>query len=285
MRAKSTYVPAVLGAVIVVLWGGLVAPASAAPADGTCDGLSATIVGTDGNDDLTGTAGDDVVSLGPGDDTFVSMAGNDTVCGGTGDDSIDAEGGVARLEGEDGADTLTATTGSVTGGADSDTFRGPVEGGHDLTVHLGSGADRASIDDLFLSQMYGDEGRDVFEVPDPALGPDTDRTISYLDGGLGRDRLTFARSHHRVRILAKDATALWDRGTLTFSFVEEFEGSQRGDTLVGSDLVNDVLLGAGGDDLLKGGAGTDRLIGGKGSDTAFGGRGHDTCSVEHRHSC
>jgi Ca2+-binding RTX toxin-like protein len=262
-------VVAVLAVVLVVAWGTTITGAAPAAAEDApiCNGITATIVGTDGDDDLTGTGGDDVVWLGPGDDTFVSYGGTDTVCG------------------ESGADVVTQTSGTFLGGPGNDTFQSPEESGHELTVRLGSGADRAVIDNVFLATVWGDEGRDVFQVPDPVLGADADRTIAHVDGGPGVNRLTFAGSHHKVQILANRATALWGRGTVTFSFVDEFVGSQRGDRLVGNDLVDDRLFGSGGDDVLEGKAGDDRLIGGPGRDAAFGGRDHDTCHAEVRHSC
>ncbi len=58
----------------------------------TCDGLPATIVGTEGDDDIDGTAGDDVIAGLAGDDKIDGKGGNDTVCGGAGDDEIKTEG-------------------------------------------------------------------------------------------------------------------------------------------------------------------------------------------------
>ena len=53
-----------------------------------CDGLVATIVGTEGADELTGTdEADVIVGLG-GNDVIVAGAGHDVVCGGIGDDKI-----------------------------------------------------------------------------------------------------------------------------------------------------------------------------------------------------
>jgi Ca2+-binding RTX toxin-like protein len=141
------------------------------------------------------------------------------------------------------------------------------------------------LDNLFLATFWGDEGRDVFEIPDPFMGADADRTIAHLEGGAGRDRLTFAGSHHKVQVLVNRATAMWGRGTITFGFMEEVVGSERDDTMVGNDLTDDHLFGSGGDDVLRGLAGDDRLVGGSGSDTAYGGRDKDSCKAEHQHSC
>ena len=410
---------------LAVVWGALVVPASAGTIAETCHGLPATIVGTDGNDHLTGTPGDDVVWLGDGNDGFQGGGGNDTICGGpgkdglyggAGDDWIDGQrggdyslvggegddivhggpgdergilsgdefgvdavgdtgsdqvfgddgddmlkgepgmgedtfdggpgtdtvsyylsGGPVSLDvgratatgadpgdavdhlagiesywgsefadvlrgsagddvingiygddvvrGRHGDDTLTVSAGTVYGGGGEDTFVGWDEGSDGVTVYLGRGGDTAVIDTMRNSKVFGQQGHDVFAVPNPVGGADADRTLAtHLDGGIGHDRLTFADNSHRVRILVKDATAQWSNGTLTFSATEEFVGSRRGDTLVGSRRA-DRLFGAGGDDVLKGLAGADRLVGGSGRDTANGGPGRDTCQAERRTSC
>jgi hypothetical protein len=59
------------------------APA-AAQAPPSCGGLPATIVGTDGNDQLRGTSGNDVI---------VGLGGNDSIHAGEGDDFLDGAGG------------------------------------------------------------------------------------------------------------------------------------------------------------------------------------------------
>ena len=48
----------------------------------TCEGAPATIIGTPGNDSLTGHGKDDVIVGGGGDDTIRGRFGNDIICGG-----------------------------------------------------------------------------------------------------------------------------------------------------------------------------------------------------------
>ena len=104
----------------------------------TCNGIPATIVGTDGDDKIKGTSGDDaIVGLGgndridgkggndcidggDGNDRIKGDAGNDTLLGGDGDDRIDGGDGNDDLDGGDGLDRID-------GGPDTDTcVNGPL---------------------------------------------------------------------------------------------------------------------------------------------------------------
>src|SRR5918997_1117675 len=72
----------------------------------TCHGNAATIVGTDGPDDLTGTPGVDVVALLNGTDTFDGLGGDDVICGGNGKDLLVGGPGDDTLDGGRGNDEL-----------------------------------------------------------------------------------------------------------------------------------------------------------------------------------
>jgi Ca2+-binding RTX toxin-like protein len=60
-----------------------------------CEGLPATLTGTDGNDNLLGTAGDDVIVALGGNDLVDGAGGDDIVCGGDGADVVNGTRGVA----------------------------------------------------------------------------------------------------------------------------------------------------------------------------------------------
>lgn len=60
----------------------------------TCKGLTATLIGTDGNDVLIGTAGNDVIKGNAGDDIIRGLGGNDTLCGDAGRDKL--KGGAGK---------------------------------------------------------------------------------------------------------------------------------------------------------------------------------------------
>lgn len=87
------------------------------PPPPTCAGQEATIVGTEGADQLTGTAKKDV---------FVALGGNDTIFGLDGDDLVCAFGGDDLLKGGDGNDALRGGGGAdrLGGGAGADAMRG-----------------------------------------------------------------------------------------------------------------------------------------------------------------
>ena len=116
-----------------------------------CNGQRVTIIGSPGNDDITGTSSDDVISTFGGDDiVWGAYGGNDLICGGDGNDTL--RGGV-------GSDTLIGGEGDdkLVGGEDHDTLQGgngadALSGGlGDDTLYGGSGNDR----------LRGDEGVDV----------------------------------------------------------------------------------------------------------------------------
>ena len=119
-------------ALIAALLGAAPAGAQDTP---TCDGLEATIIGTEGRDNLRGTPGDDVIVGLGGPDRIVGLGGNDTICGGegrdrirgnNGKDTIFGEGGRDRIHGGGGADTIRGNGGNdrLNGGNGNDTIRG-----------------------------------------------------------------------------------------------------------------------------------------------------------------
>ena len=96
----------------------------ASPADpGPCAELTPTIVGTDGDDVLTGGNGVDIIFAGDGNDIIdggngadiiCAGPGNDTIIGGNGADVIDAGPGDDHIDAGQGADTVTGGRGTDT---------------------------------------------------------------------------------------------------------------------------------------------------------------------------
>lgn len=140
-----------------------------------------TMFGGGGNDMLKGGSGDDVmrgavgadnVNGGSGDDILQGNGGFDTVIGGTGNDDMSGGGGRDNLRGGSGDDTMDGN-----GGADRITA-----GSGDDVVQGGRGADSIDAgagDDV----VDGGNGRDTIEG---GLGDDT------LTGGTRVDTFVFA---------------------------------------------------------------------------------------------
>jgi hypothetical protein len=142
----------------------------------TCDGRQATIVGTNGPDDLQGTSGADVIVGLGGDDRIDGAGGPDRLCGEAdqasgvaGNDVVHGGPGVDILRGKDGRDHLFGD-----GGPDV------VHGGPGSDFLIGSGGG---------DQMFGNAGNDrLYGQP----GPDR------LFGGSGRDRLSGGFDNDRL---------------------------------------------------------------------------------------
>jgi beta-glucanase (GH16 family) len=123
----------VLAAVLAIAALALTGTASAAVSP-TCFGHRATIVGTNGGDQLVGTPARDVIVAGRGRDRVNARQGNDLVCGGPGLDELflgrgadkaNSGRGNDRIEGGDGQDLLDGgrETDRLDGGAGRDTCR------------------------------------------------------------------------------------------------------------------------------------------------------------------
>jgi Ca2+-binding RTX toxin-like protein len=107
----------------------------------TCAGLRATMVGSDGPDNIIGTPGSDVIVALAGTDVIHGLGGNDTVCSGSGNDRIWGGSGNDGIWGGSGSDRIKGRSGNdqLRGGTGADRIWG------------GSGADR----------IWGGAGRDA----------------------------------------------------------------------------------------------------------------------------
>jgi hypothetical protein len=100
--------------------------------DGNGGTSSATVIvavgtvqnGGNGQDTLTGNAGNDILIGGNGQDTLIGNAGNDTLIGGNGTDLLLGNAGDDLLYGGNGTDTLEGGLGNdtLTGGSGGDVF-------------------------------------------------------------------------------------------------------------------------------------------------------------------
>lgn len=161
----------------------------------------------------------------------------------------------AHIVGTKGPNTLTGSAGRdvICGNDGNDVIRGL--GGNDFltggtgydVIGPGTGDDSA----------FGNDGIDLLDYADVDAGVHVD-LLTATSGGAGAD---------------------------TIGGFEGTRGGSRNDHLLGSDVANlliggagrDRLIGRGGKDRLSGGPGMDTLRGGKGRDRMRGGPGRDVC--------
>jgi glucose/arabinose dehydrogenase len=168
-----------------------------------------TVLGTAGNDTLTGTPGDDVICGLGGNDKLIGLGGDDLLSGGDGNDTLVGGAGDDAMQGGDGSDfadysartqpvTVTVGTGAddgtageaddvqvdverVNGGSgDDNLFAGPARA---RLIGLG-GADSlhgGAADDM-LDGRAGDDQLDGAGGRDTLLGGDDNDDIQAADG-------------------------------------------------------------------------------------------------------
>jgi Ca2+-binding RTX toxin-like protein len=119
---------------------------------------------------------------------------------------------------------------------------------------------------------------------DTLIGNDADNVLTggpgadLLDGGAGLDTASYRTAAAGVvASLANPANNTGDASVDSYVSIENLEGSDFADTLVGDTGGNDISGGA-GNDTVYGGAGDDRLFGDAGADALYGGPGNDVLS-------
>lgn len=224
---------------------------SAAAAPVKCHGRVATIVGTTGDDQLTGTSGVDVIAGLGGNDNTKGGGGDDVICGGDGSDSLFGGRGDDRLEGEAGLHSV------LLGGPGHD---------HLQAASLGSKFRGGPGDDVMVStstrivRFFSERGNDTMATLVP-----TKVDLYLLDSPVGvrldahTGKLT-GRGHTRLDLAPGTPLDVW--------------GTRHADVLIGTPQ-GDTLRGEGGNDVLQGRRGNDDLDGGRGENTLRGGSGAD----------
>lgn len=261
-----------------------------------------------GADTITGGAGDDVIEGGADRDILTGGGGNDalyarTLVGGTLEDDLDGGDGVdeLRLGGSAGLGITGSAYGAV---LDLSAIGAPtsiehVVGTDSADVIKGNGFNNRISGGLGNDALSGGAGNDILfggagsdtlagDVGDDELrGEDQDDRLiggagaDKFYGGAGQDTLDYRSSGAGVSINLAAGTAIGgdaqrsDGVSDSFVEMENADGSEFGDTLIG-DAGNNVLSGFAGDDVLVGGAGNDMLSGGTGDDALTGGTGNDT---------
>jgi Ca2+-binding RTX toxin-like protein len=204
------------------------------------------VIGSQHDDEFTGTAGANVLQ---------GWNGNDVLRGGAGADHLD--GGAGR-------DTASYDIGYI--GIAVDLSAGTAAGGDaqgDILVSIenvtGSQRDDRLTGNAGVNWLDGQDGNDLLRG-----GAEGDR----LDGDDGIDTVSYYYDTVGVSIDlgAHTASGGEAQGDVLVA-IENLTGGQ-GNDILGSNTRVNILQGWGGDDTLRGGAGADRLDGGAGSDTA-----------------
>ena len=221
------------------------------------------LIGSAGNDTLTGSSGINSLSGAAGNDTLIGLAGADVLDGGAGNDTASYAGSGAGV-------TVSLTSGAGTGGdAQGDTLT-------NIENLTGSSNNDTLTGDASANILNGGAGDDILAG---LGGGDT------LIGGGGNDTVTYADSAQAVAVDLNAGTATGgDAAGDTLSAISNLTGSAFNDTLTGNALANTLTGGAGNDtlnglagaDTLNGDAGADVLNGGDGDDTLNGGADNDT---------
>ncbi|MEM8654268.1 MAG: Hint domain-containing protein [Pseudomonadota bacterium] len=261
------------------------------------------VLGLEGDDLVSGDDGNDVVQGDEGNDTVLGGAGDDILFGNTGNDLLEGGAGDDDIRGGDGSDTVSYenAAGAVIVDLDAGTATGE---GTDVLADIedifGSGFDDSLSGDGAANEIDGGDGNDTIDggagndVLDGGDGDDVvlggagnDRITGgagadLVDGGSGDDRLLDASGGDTIiggfgrdtLVLSDgDADAIIDLASGTtemngltgsISGIEDAQGGDGDDTLIGNDDSN-RLTGAGGNNTIISGAGNDTLIGGLGA--------------------
>ena len=252
------------------------------------------------NDNITGTAGANIIITGAGNDSVAAGAGNDTVRGGADADTLNGGLGIDTLDYalSVAAVTINLATGAASGGAatgdvialfenvdgssNNDSLTGSISanvlsgndgndtlnGGQGLdTLHGGLGND-SMVGGSGADSMVGGDGDDIYVTLESGdqvvegVGAGTD-----LVQGWGNTTLSA-----NVENLTLFGTALNGTGNALNNVIT---GNANNNSILGGD-GNDTIDGAGGNDILKGEGGNDSILGSVGADTLNGGLGNDT---------
>ena len=223
-------------------------------------GTAGSLDGGSGDDTVSGDQGADLITGGPGGDQIDSGAGNDTVDAGNGDNSVSAGDGDDSVNTGGGLDTVDAGIGNDT--VNSGDGEDSIDGGDGNDTLTGEGGNDALDGSSGTNKLRGGDGDDTLTSE---RGTDTD------SGGDGNDLIT-ADGFSLVAEGGSGDDEL--QGGLAD---DQLNGGAGGDSLSGAD-GNDQLLGGDDGDQLDGGSGVDLLQGEAGDDSLNGGVGADILS-------
>ena len=203
------------------------------------------VIGSQGDDVITGDSSINTLDGGLGDDVLQGLGGNDTLIGGLGIDQADYSqaGGAVDVD-------LVSNRANSDGYGDSDILSG-------IENLSGSSFDDFLKGDANDNRLYGNAGVDTLTG---GAGVDV------LDGGTGRDIADYSTVGGSVVVdLSSNAASQDGDGANDVLYrIEDVTGSDQDDILYGDNNDN-ILSGGVGDDILRGSGGLDTLYGGDGT--------------------
>ena len=234
---------------------------------------------------LVGTVGNDILTGGRGDDTLSGLAGNDTLIGGEGHDLLDGGTGTDTMQGGTGDDRyLVNVSGDVVtelANEGTDTVQSTISytlGAHVESLTLTGTANLTGTGNELDNILTGNSGNNTLTG-----GAGDDR----LEGGLGHDTMAGGDGNdtYVVDAVGDQVSESSNRGldTIESSISYTLSGNVEQLTLTGVGTINgtgnsvaNVLTGNSANNVLSGANGADTLRGGLGNDTMNGGSGNDT---------
>lgn len=274
--------------------------------------LYATVNGTSGDDNLTGTAAPDTINGLDGDDVIDGGGGADTINGGDGDDYMILmwNEGSDDFFGGSGSDTLDLSDSDFTSGLNVDLDAGTYQFGTASSIENVRGTQNGDTitGSSAVNDIRGNDGNDTINTlggNDTIYDGNGDDVVNGGTGndtfiiGLGNDTLNGDAGNDLFDLTAAgfDLASVTDinggTGTDSFQFgtfnsdynvnliTGEMTRISTGQTFVMLTSIENITAGN-GDDILIGASGTNTLIGGGGDDimqggsNLFGGAGNDT---------
>lgn len=217
-------------------------------------GISFTLIGSGGRDDITGGDGDDTILGLDDDDNIDAGAGDDRVSGGAGQDYLNGQGGDDRILGGEGRDTLYGLSGDDTlgGGAEQDYLEGgtgddALSGGHgddvlsggdsDDTTHGGTGSDTANGEAGDVDA--GVESTVTIEIPDGLAGIRIEGSPEFVER-VEADLQLLASSPEGQRMIA-DLQQHIDEGPDTLTIREYHNPADPDNSTASTDGTNSTI--------------------------------------------
>ncbi len=225
--------------------------------------------GRAGNDVIRGWGGDDALDGGSGSDSLDGGSSNDILAGGEGSDKLIGGTGIDR------ADYLNSKEGVIVDLSSGKGSGGDAEGDYLSGIENISGSNASDVltGDDGVNRLVGRQGNDELHGGggnDVLLGGSG---ADLLNGGDGIDTADYSGSWTGVNVdLLNNKGAGGEARGDTFKSIENLVGSRFNDVLAGDDGAN-RLTGGDGNDTLVGNGGNDVFVGGAGADTLDGGEG------------